>query len=140
GRGGGVLQNLVAAPIALVILASFLIALFRYRLLDIDLVIRRSLVYGALWLVIGGAYVGVATGLGVAAGSRLPVGVAILVTVVATLLFRPLHHRLERLAGRLVFGERLSSYDLLTRFGETLEHAFDVGQLAPRIATAVRDG
>jgi signal transduction histidine kinase len=107
------MQNIAVAPVAIFILAAFLIALFRYRLMDIDLVIRRSIVYGALWLVIGAAYIGVATGL---------------------------RRRLERLAGRAVFGERLSSYDLLSRFGETLESAFDVRQLAPRIATAVREG
>ena len=117
GRAADMTQNVAVAPVAIFILAAFLIALFRYRLLDIDLVIRRSLVYGALWLVIGAGYVAVATGLGLAAGDRLPVGVAIVVTVAATLLFQPLRRRLERLAGRVVFGERLSSYDLLSRFG-----------------------
>lgn len=140
-RAGVVLQNVTIAPVAVVLLVAFLIALFRHRLLDIDLVIRRSIVYGAVWLIIGAVYVGVAAGVGIAAGHRVPVGVAIVVTVAATLLFQPLHQRLERVAGRLIYGgERLSRYQLLTRFGETLEHAFDVGQLAPQVAVAVRSG
>jgi signal transduction histidine kinase len=130
----------LTAPILSVTLASTVVAVLRHRLLDIDLVIRRSLLYGTLWLLIGAAYVGVAAGLGIAAGERFPVGLAILLTIAVTLLFQPLRRRLEKGAGRLVFGERLSGYQLLSRFGETLEHAFDVGELAPRIAGAVREG
>jgi signal transduction histidine kinase len=130
----------LAAPILSVTLASTVVAVLRHKALDIDLVIRRSVLYGALWLLIGAAYVGVAAGLGIAAGRRLPVAVAIVLTIAVTLVFQPLRQRLEKGAGRLVFGERLSSYQLLSRFGETLEHAFDVGELAPRIAGAVREG
>jgi signal transduction histidine kinase len=127
-------------PIVLLFLAAILIALFRHRLLDVDVVIRRSLVYGALSLLIGGAYVGAAAVLGLAAGARLPLAVAVLVTIAATLGFQPVRRRLDRLAGRAVFGQRLTRYELLNRFGETLEHAFDLSELAPQIASTVRDG
>lgn len=140
GTGSDAVVTLASAPVAIFVVASMLIALFRHRLLDIDLVIRRSVVYGALWLLIGAGYVGVATGLGLAAGHRLPVAVAIVATVAATLVIQPLRRRLERLAERMVYGPRLSGYELLSRFGETLEHAFDTGQLAPQVAAAVRDG
>ncbi|HCP61405.1 MAG TPA: hypothetical protein DIU14_02900, partial [Actinobacteria bacterium] len=63
-------------PILTVTLIAATVAMFRYRALDIDLVIRRSLVFGVLWLLIGAAYVGVATALGLAASHRLPVGAA----------------------------------------------------------------
>ncbi|MGQ0671088.1 MAG: histidine kinase [Actinomycetota bacterium] len=127
-------------PILTVTLAATVFALFRHRLLDVDLVIRKSLVYGTLWLLIGSVYVGIAAALGIAAGDRLPIGVAIVITITATLGFQPARRRLERGASRLVFGQRLSGTEFLSRFGETLEHAFDVGELAPRIATAVREG
>src|SRR5207302_11146740 len=39
-----------------------------------------------------------------------------------------------------VYGYRLAVPALLARFGETLEHAFDLGELAPEIALTVRDG
>ena len=127
-------------PVLTVTLAATAFALFRHRLLDVDLVIRRSLLYGAMTLLIGAAYVGIAAALGTAAGHRLPVGVAILITIAATLGLQPVRRRLERGASRLVFGQRLTGYEFLTRFGETLEDAFDVGALAPRIAAAVREG
>ncbi len=63
-----------------------------------------------------------------------------LFTVAVTLAFRPFHQRLQRTASRLVFGERPTHYQLLTRFGETLEHAYDLAELIPRIADAVRQG
>ncbi len=97
---------------------GFGMALFRYRLWDIDLVIRRSLVYGVLWLLIAGVYAGVAAGLGLAAGSRFPVGVAIGLTVAATLLFQPARRWLERLADQWVFGKKESPAKVLLNFGE----------------------
>jgi signal transduction histidine kinase len=128
------------APAIFAFLAAILIALFRYRLFDIDVVIRRSLVYAGLSVVIGAAYLGIAAALGIAAGSRFPIGVAVLVTIAATLGFQPLRQRVDRLAGRWILGEQMTGYELLSRFGETLEHAFDIGELAPQIATSVREG
>ncbi len=104
---------------ALVLFAIGLgMALFKYRLWDIDLVIRRSLIYGLLWLAIAGVYAGVASGLGLAAGARFPVAVAIGLTVVATLVFQPARRRLEGIADRWVFGARDSPVDAIHSLGE----------------------
>jgi signal transduction histidine kinase len=119
---------------------SVLVAILRHRLLDVDQLIRRSIVYGGLWLLIAAAYIGVAAAFGIAAGERLPVTVAVLLTVIATLVFQPARRRLERLADRWVFGERLSGAELLSRFGATLEETFDPGELSQRLAEAVRRG
>src|SRR5262249_29745814 len=116
------------------------IGLLRHRLFDIEVVVRKSLVYGALWLAITLGYVGLTAALGIAAGAYLPVSLAILLAIVATQLFQPSRRQLERLADRWVFGQRLSGYELLTRFGATLESAFDMHELIPRIATTVREG
>lgn len=105
--------------LALVVLAvGFGMALFKYRLWDIDLVVRRSLVYGMLWLVIAGVYAGVAAGLGLAAGARFSVGVAIGLTVAATLIFQPARRWFEEIADRLVFGERDSPVNAIHSLGE----------------------
>jgi signal transduction histidine kinase len=117
---------------------SIAVALFRYRLLDIEVVIRRSLVYGVLWLGISGAYFGVAWALGLAAGQRLPIAAAILLTIVATVVFQPARHWLEGLADHWVFGERLSGYQAVRQLGATLETTVDVAALGPRLATTIR--
>lgn len=116
------------------------ISILRYRLLDIELVIRKSVVYGVLWLAIALGYAGLAALLGIAASQRFPVGLAVIVTIVATMVFGPVRRWLERLADRWVFGERLGGYELLRRFGATLEETFDLEELTPRVAATIRQG
>lgn len=117
---------------------SIAIALLRYRLLDIDVVIRKSLVYAVLWLAILGGYLGLAWALGLAVGQRLPVAIAILVTIAVTIAFQPARHWLEDVADRWVFGERLSGYQALKKLGDTLESTMDLTVLGPRTASTIR--
>lgn len=81
------------------------IAIVRPDLMDVDIVVRRTLAYGALWLTIAGAYVALAAALGLAAGS-VGIQLAVAVTLVATLLFKPGYERMQRSAARRVYGER----------------------------------
>jgi signal transduction histidine kinase len=113
---------------------GFGLALLRYRLWDIDLVASRSLVFALLWLAIAGVYVGIAAGLGLAAGSRLPVAVAIVVTVLATLVFQPARYALERLADRWLFGRRDSPLEAMHGFGELVGNAEQPGDVATQLA------
>lgn len=119
---------------------SLAIGIVKHRLLDIDLVIRKSLVYGALWLAIALAYAGLAALLGIAAGQRYPVGLAVGLTIAAAMAFQPARRWLERLADRWVFGRRLSGYELVRRFGAAVEGTSALDQLAPRMAATVREG
>lgn len=116
------------------------ISILQHRLLDIDVALRRSLVYAAASVTILGGYVGAAALLGITAAERMPVGAAILLTIAAMLVFGPVRQRLDRLAERRIFAGRLSRYELLTQVGATLEHALDVTELAPQIAAMLRDG
>lgn len=135
GTGDAVfLAAFATLPVALVV------GMVRHRLFDVDLVLRRSLVYAVLWLGIGGIYVAVAAALGVLAGRRFPVEVAVAITIGATLVFTPARRRLERLADRLVFGERLTRYELVRRVGENLEAQLDLRGLGPRLAEVVERG
>ena len=122
-----------AAAAASLLPVAVLVAILRYRLLEADILVRKSLVYGALWILIAAAYVGAAAALGIAAGGRVPLAVAVLLTILATLAFQPARRRLEALADRWVFGERLGGYELLTRFGATLEETFDPDELFARL-------
>ena len=117
---------------------SVAIAVLRHRLLDVDVVIRRSLIYGLLWLAILGAYLGLAWVLGLAAGQRLPIELAILVTIAITLVFQPARRWLEGQADRWAFGERLSAYQALKKLGAALEASIDTTVLGPRMASTIR--
>jgi signal transduction histidine kinase len=119
---------------------SLAVGILRYRLFDLDLVVRRSVVYGVLWLCIAAAYAGLAGLLGLAAGAQVSVGVAVFVTIAAAMLFQPARVRLERLADRVVFGERVEGYALIRRLGSALESAVPAEELVPRLTSTVRQG
>ncbi len=119
--------------------ASLTIGLVRPDLFDVDRVMRRTLVYVPVWLLIGGAYVGVAALLGTAA-SGVGLQVAIGVTIVATVMFEPARRRLVSRAGRWAYGESLSGEELIRRLGATLEHTLDLRRLTIAIAAIARDG
>jgi signal transduction histidine kinase len=116
------------------------IAILRHRLFDLDLVIRRSIVFGVLWLAIVGIYVAIAGALGIYAGQRLPLGATVLVIIVATLLFQPARGRLERLADRIAYGRRASAYEVLRDFGASIERTAGLNVIGPQLAEAARSG
>lgn len=138
-------DNLVLAAITDTVLnlgipVAVAIAILRHRLYDIDVIIRRSVVYGGLWGLITLGYVAAAAAFGVAATGRLPVEVAIVVTVLITLVLQPLRRRLDALADRLVFGKRRSGYALVSDLGSAMG-AIDAPELlAARVASLARQG
>ena len=102
------------------------IAILRHRLYDIDLVIDRALVYGALTLLLGVTYAAIALLLGVAlgSGSAPATGVATLAVAIA---FRPLRARLQSAVDRRFNRAR---YDALHRVATFLEEV-RTGTAAP---------
>ena len=128
------LQQLVASLSFLPAVGGFGVALFKYRLWDIDLVVRRSLVYGVLWLAIAGLYAGVAISFGLAAGRRVPVELAIGLTVLATLVFQPARRWLERAADRWLFGRRGKGLEAVHGFAELIGRAERPDDIAAQLA------
>jgi len=127
-------------PALLCITAAIGIALVRYQLFDVRLVVRRSFVYAVLSVVIAGAYFAVAGGAGIAAGREASVAAAVGVTIAAVVAFAPARRRLHSWADRAIFGERVSGYELLTQFGATLGHACRLDELAPQMAATLVRG
>jgi signal transduction histidine kinase len=104
-----------------IIPVTLVIAILRARLWDIDIVINRTLVYGALSLATMGLYVFVVGTF----GSLLRVDdskfIAFLATGLVAVLFQPIRARLQRSVNRLMYGERDDPVAVLTRLGEQLE-------------------
>ena len=120
--------------------AALAIGLMRYRLFDVELALRRSLVYGIAWAVIAAVYVGLAVAFGLATALRYQVAIAILVAIAATLVFQPARVWLERVAGRLVFGRRLGGYELLRDLGDAFDRTLELESAGPVLALAVAEG
>ena len=135
------LASWIAWPVILVLfLGSLVVAAFNDGMLGIDRPLRRSVVYRTLVGLITLAYLAVAAALGVLASRYLPIGVAMLLAVGATLLFQPARRWLERWADRWLFGARLDGYEVLASFGATLESSPGPAELLPELADVVRHG
>jgi signal transduction histidine kinase len=134
-----VLLSWVMWPVVLVLtLGSIVVAVFYDGVFAIDRRLRRSAAYRTVMGLIALGYVAVAATLGVLAGEYLPTGVVVLFAVCATLLFQPVWRQLERWVDRWVFGARLDGYEVLARFGATLESS--PAELLPELANVVRHG
>jgi signal transduction histidine kinase len=117
------------------------IAILKYRLYDIDVVISRSLTYAALAVFIGVVYIGIVVGIGelLDDGDRASFGLSILATAVVAMAFQPVRVRVERLANRLVYGERATPYEVLARFSQRAAEMSDE-DLLKRIPRLIVDG
>jgi two-component system, NarL family, sensor kinase len=86
----------------------------RYRWFDIELIIRRSLLYSALTVCVLAIFVGTTWLLSLVAGSGPG---TLLASGVVALSAQPLRRWLRRRVGRLVYGERDDPYEVLARLG-----------------------
>jgi len=123
----------------LVIAVSITFSVLRYRLWDIDILINRSLVYGALIVSVIGLYmivVGVAGALFQSVGNTL---LTILATGLIAVLFHPLRQRLQRGINHLMYGERDDPYAALSRLGRRLEASLAPEAVLPTVVTTVRE-
>jgi signal transduction histidine kinase len=113
------------------------IAILRYRLYDIDRLINRTLVYGALTTCIIGIYVLAVGGLGALFQAQGNLGVSLLVTGLVALLFQPLRGRLQRDVNRLMYGERDDPYAVTSRLGRRLEATITPEAVLPTITETI---
>lgn len=134
----GVAELIAAAAMAVAIA----IAILRHRLFDIDLVISRTVAYGALAGVIAAFYIAVVAGVGgfLAAGSESRLLLAVVATAFVAVAFQPLRTRLERLANRLVYGVRAVPYEVLADFTTRLDGEQSSLQLLPVMARMLAQG
>jgi len=124
--------GLIALPL------SVGLAILRYRLYEIDVVINKSLVYGALAAFITAVYVGIVVGIGslFGNGGRPNLALSIVATAIVAVAFQPVRERLERLANRLIYGERATPYEVMANFADRMSGALSVDEVLPRIAEA----
>ncbi len=104
----------------LLIPLSIAFAILHSRLWDIDIVINRTLVYGALTASVVGIYVLVVGGLGTLLQAQGNLVISLLATGLVAILFQPLRIRLQRAVNRLMYGERDDPYGVLSRLGQRL--------------------
>ena len=118
------------------------IAILKYRLYDIDVVINKTLVYGLLAAFATAVYVAVVVGIGTlvgrTGGSNL--GLSIAATAIVAVAFQPVRDRARHLANRVVYGDRATPYEVLSEFAEGLAGTYSIDDILPRMAELLADG
>lgn len=119
---------------------SMLVALVRHRIVEVDLWLRRTVLFGGMSALIATAYLGIAGLVGLAAGQRASVGVGILVTLAAIVVFEPARRHVETFGRRWIFGPAVAGDDMLRQLGNALEDTHDAARIADTLVAAVVDG
>ena len=113
------------------------IAMLKYRLYDIDLIINRTLVYGGLTASVVGIYVLVVAYLGNVLRTGNNLGISLLATGLVAVIFQPLRERLQRGVNHLMYGERDEPYAVISRLGQRLEGTLSPQAVLPAIVETV---
>ena len=137
GNSLGALMDFLGTLLWIIVPASLpiavAIAILKYRLFDIDIIINRTLVYGALTICVVGIYVLVVGYLGAVFQARGNFAVSIFAAGLVAIMFQPLRERLQRAVNRLTYGERDDPYGVLARLGRRLEATISPEAVLPAI-------
>lgn len=121
---GFVASLMLGIPIACVI------AILKYRLYELDRVVRRTAILAILAVAITGVYVAIVS----LAGTLVHGNVAPLVAAsVVAVVFQPLRDRTRRLADRLVYGDRATPYEVLASFTDRVGERYAADDVLPRM-------
>jgi signal transduction histidine kinase len=131
-----VLQNLAF----LCLYAAIGIAILKYRLYGIDVVISKAVLYGSLAVFITAVYAGLVVGVGTLAGDRRSPLLAALAAAVVAVAFQPVRQRGGRLANRVVYGRRATPYQVLSDFAQRIGGAYADEDVLPQMAQIVAAG
>jgi signal transduction histidine kinase len=120
--------------------SSIGIAILRYRLYDIDVVIRKALVFATLAAFFTAVYALVVGGVGVLVGSLSTPALSFVAAALVAIGFQPALVRARRFADRVVYGKRSTPYEVLAELGERLGETYAADDVLPRIARVLGEG
>jgi hypothetical protein len=130
-------------PVGLLLIPLSLgVAILRFRLWDIDVLINRTLVYGTLTALLALLYFGLIFALqslfqGIFHQNN---AVAIVVSTLAIVgLFQPLRHRIQRFIDRRFYRSKYDAAKTLEAFNATLRNEVDLSQLSENLLAVVKE-
>ncbi len=127
---------------ATILSVSIAVAILRHKLFDINVVISKTLVYGALAVIVTGLYIGLVVGVGslFGRGNESNLGLSIVATAVAAIAFQPLRARAGKIANRIVYGKRSTPYEALSNLSEQLRESYASEDLLVEMARIMAQG
>jgi signal transduction histidine kinase len=132
GRYSFALFALIPIPIA--------VAVLKYRLYDLDLVISKTIVFGTLAIFITAIYAGTVAGIGALVGQRGSLALAAVAAAVIAVAFQPLRQWLQHLANRVVYGRRATPYEVLADFSGRMADAYATEEVPRQLAQVLAQG
>jgi len=132
GTTGAVLVVLAAGVCMALLPLAIGAAILRYRLYDLDRIISRTLAYGLLTLLLGGAYAVVALGLGQLLGRDSSLAVAGATLAVAA-LFQPARRRIQAVVDRRFNRRRHDTARTMAAFSSRLRQQVDLDTLTAEL-------
>jgi signal transduction histidine kinase len=124
-----ILTNLMTLGIAV----AATVAIIRYRLYEVDIIINRTLVYGVMTGVILLIYSLIVGAAGLLFGSQGSWLLTLLATGLVAVLFQPILIRLQRGVNRLLYGQRDEPFTVLAQLGQRLEQTVTPESIYPTI-------
>ncbi|MGH9195120.1 MAG: histidine kinase, partial [Acidimicrobiia bacterium] len=130
------------------------IAILRYRLYEIDVVINRAVVYAilAVFITLIYAVVVIVPAAVIGSGSFLAgenstggrgtgsLVFSIVATAIAAVAFQPVRSRAQRFANRIVYGDRATPYETMSEFSQRMSALISLEDVLPRVAEAAAKG
>lgn len=118
------------------------LAMLRYRLYEIDVLINRTLVYGSLTLSLAALYIGGVIGLEALfralSGQRSDLAIAV-VTLAVAAVFNPWRTRVQRFIDRRFYRHKYDATRTLSRFSSKLRDEVDMEQLTAEVLAVTVD-
>jgi signal transduction histidine kinase len=133
GMNSSLTDSLITGAAFLSLPVAIGVAVLRFHLYDLDVVIRKAVVYGFLAIFATLVYLGVVVGAGAWFGRDNSL-LTMVAAVVVALTFLPVRQRLTRVANRLVYGRRATPYEVLATFSERVGDAYSDEDVLPRMA------
>jgi signal transduction histidine kinase len=138
--GGDAVFIVLMSVLAFGIPSAVGVAVLKYRLYDIDVIIRKTILYAVLAGFFTLVYLAVVVGIGVIVGTPTSPFLTMLAAVIVALAFQPARRRATHLANQLVYGKRATPYEVLSEFSERMVGTHAAEDMLPRMAQVLGEG
>jgi signal transduction histidine kinase len=114
------------------------VAMVKHNLYDIDVILNKAIAYGALAVIFSAVYVLFVVLIGAVIG--VTEGLSLVATAIVAVAFQPLRERAQHFANRLVYGERATPYEVLSRFSEQVGETYSGEDIHVRMVRLLAEG
>ncbi len=134
GLNGDLIDSIVSGIAFITLPVAVAVAVLQYHLYELDVVVKKAIVAGALVLLVIAAYAAVVGLLGVITSGNESSGSVFIVALLLGLAFRPVTRFARRIADRVVYGRRATPYEVLTEFSERVGESYATEDVLGRMA------